>query len=72
MTINDRIHALIALLNEPAQNVDGTWPLGCPYEIRTLADGARRLLITTADGDVRSGNGATIADAVHDIEEKLR
>jgi hypothetical protein len=72
MTVTDQIHALIARVNPPAQAVNGAWPIGCPYEIRTLADGGRRLLITCADGDVRSGNGPTVADAVRDLTGKLK
>jgi hypothetical protein len=43
----------------------------CPYVIQTLPDNRRRLTITSEDGDVVTGVGANIAEAVAAVEAKL-
>lgn len=44
---------------------------GAPYVIMTLPDGGRRLSVIGDDGDVLSGSGATLAEAVAALEAKI-
>jgi hypothetical protein len=73
---NERLHALVALLNPPAAAQyakNGSWPTGgAPYVLDTLHDGAiRRVRISSAVGDTFAGTGPTVADALTALEDKL-
>lgn len=42
-----------------------------PYEIVTLGTGARRVIVFGEDGGSYAGNGATVEDALQDLERKV-
>lgn len=44
---------------------------GAPYQIRTLTGNGRRVLVTSADGDVLGGNGDTLDAAIAALEKKV-
>lgn len=81
----DRLHAVIAkLAPQTAQRhaETGTWPVrqftdgrrpeaAAPYVIETLPDGRRRVRVSSEDGDIVSGVGATLHDAIAALEVKV-
>lgn len=44
---------------------------GAPYRLMTLADGRRRVVLNCEDGDVLSGTGDTVEDALAALEAKI-
>lgn len=76
LTRADRINALVARLAPKAaaaQLKTGKWPGGqAPHVLETRHDTSRRLKITGDDGDVLSGVGATIDEAIAALEAKVR
>lgn len=57
----------------PKRQVGGRMVACAPYEFDTLADGRRRLRVFDDDGDLAmKGVGATIVDAIADLERRLQ
>lgn len=83
-TLAARLDALVALVAPEAvahYAAHGGWPTpeggrpaqaGPPYVIETLPSGSRRIRLTGDEGDVVTGTGATLAEAVSALEAKLR
>jgi hypothetical protein len=44
---------------------------GSPYSITTIADGGRRIQLRLPDGDVISGNGKNLGEAIDALAAKL-
>lgn len=80
----DRLAALLAKINPTAAQADGTWRVpvpppwadqndpGAPYLIRELDDGRFQVQVVSSEGDVVSGLGETVEDALARVEEKMR
>jgi hypothetical protein len=45
--------------------------VAAPYHIETRADGTRRVIVQAEDGSSLAGNGATLEDAIADLEQKV-
>lgn len=57
----------------PPRTLDGGKVIvQAPYMITPLVDGRQKVTVTSDDGDVLSGVGATIDDALTALEAKLR
>lgn len=63
MTRADRLNKLVSVVAPLAAQ--------CPYVIVTLKDDRRRISLTCDDGDVISGSGQTVEDALATLEAKL-
>lgn len=75
MTRQERLNRVIAAVNPAAaeqQDKDGSWPGGAAPYVFDLQNGAQRLRVTSTDGDVIAGVGATKDDALTMLEDKLR
>lgn len=71
---NERLHALIALLNPSAAKQyakDGTWGGPCPYVLSEPTPGTQFVRVTSEGGDILAGKGATVEAALTNLEEKL-
>lgn len=86
MTRAERLHAVLTQLTPTAAQhytATGAWPVrpgatvdepaaaAAPYVIETLPDGRRRVRVIGEDGDVVSGVGATLDDAIAALEAKV-
>jgi hypothetical protein len=73
MTRADRLaQVLVASGAATAEEIEsGQWSEGtCPYEIRTTADGGRRIQIDKGDVLLRA-SGATLEEALTKLEAKV-
>jgi hypothetical protein len=59
-----RLHAETGLWGAPTDKSS------CPYDIVSFPDGSRRVRVTTADGDVMTGTGASLDAALATLERK--
>lgn len=56
----------------PGASVDAPTETAAPYVIETLPSGGRRIRVIGEDGDVVSGMGATMDEALSALEAKIR
>lgn len=76
MTRAERLDDIVRAVNAPASEHlarTGAWPHHqAPYIISTTEDDGRRIRVETVDGDVLSGAGATLEDALVALAAKVR